>query len=308
MNRLLSCFLVACCITVLFSCQKEMSEEVNSALTASGSLWDTAANCLPDSVHGTFYGGITPGSDTAYVEVQVNVTQTGSYSISSDVQDGFQFADSGFFSSTGLNTIHLKPLGTPIIPTTSTFSISFDSSFCSFTVVIQDSTGTGLGGHQDTTGTGSDFEGNWQFTTADGTFSGSFDTAVIITDSAIWGTGDKMLYMNGFKTNSVDSAIDMYVYLPTGAIVPGTYTSQSLPPSNSCLFGFIAFDLNTGVGTPIYQALPADTNGTNLTINIISYDAVTHVVTGTFSGTAGDVNDTANATVTNGNFTATVTP
>jgi hypothetical protein len=31
------------------------------------------------------------GSDTAFVEVQVNVTQTGAYNIVSDQQDGFIF-------------------------------------------------------------------------------------------------------------------------------------------------------------------------------------------------------------------------
>jgi hypothetical protein len=207
MNRLLSCFFVACCATVLFSCQKELSEEVNSALTAAGSLWDSTSTCLPDSVHGTFYGGITPGSDTAYVEVQVNVTQTGSYSITSDLQDGFEFADSGFFSSTGLNTIHLKPLGTPIIPTTSTFSISFDSSFCSFTVVIQDSTGTGLGGqHLDAQGSLWDSTGACLPNTVFGTFYNGIkpgnDTAYVEVQVNVTQTGSYSIVsdlQNGFE-------------------------------------------------------------------------------------------------------------
>src|SRR6478736_5939953 len=177
MNRIIPYLLSACFVFVLFSCQKEYSFENESNLPAAGSLWDSTGVCLPDSVHGTFYGGVMPGADTAYVEIQVNVTQTGAYNIVSDQQDGFYFSDSGFFTNTGINTIRLKPVGTPIIPTTSIFTITFDSSFCSFGVVINDSTGTGLGGGGSTGD--DDLNGSWQFTTGDGTFTGTFDTAAI---------------------------------------------------------------------------------------------------------------------------------
>lgn len=298
-------YLFVCCVIALFSCQKEFSLEKGNILPAEGSLWDSAGNCLPDSVHGTFYNGVTPGQDTAYVEVQVNVTQTGAYSITSDLQDGFQFYDSGFFSNTGINIIRLKPIGTPIIPTTSTFNINFDSTFCSFDVTIQDSTDTGLGGHDTTVIGDPDLEGSWQFTTGDGTFSGLFDTAVIIKDSAIWGTGQQMLYLVGFTKGSTDSAISLYMYLPTGVIAPGSYSTQSVPPANASLF---AFNFTTGNGDAIYEALPASTSGSNVTINIISYDNATHIVTGTFDGIADDINGNADVDVTNGSFTATVIP
>src|SRR5436190_22457166 len=176
-----------CCFSIFFSCSKEYSLEKGTTLDGQGSLWDSLGACLPETVHGTFYNCITPGQDTAYVEIQVNVTQTGSYNITSDIQDGFQFLDSGFFSSTGINIIRLKPIGAPIIPVPTTFNISFDSSFCSFTINVQDSTGTGLGG-QDTTGNGNpDYMGSWQFfTDSGGVFQGTFDTAVVILDTSIW--------------------------------------------------------------------------------------------------------------------------
>src|SRR6516225_10773844 len=113
MSKLFSYLCVACLVLVLFSCQKEYSVDTYSGVNAQGSLWDSTGACLPETVHGTFYDGITPGADTAYVEVQVNVSQAGTYSITSDLQNGFQFFDSGFFSNTGLNVIHLKPIGIP---------------------------------------------------------------------------------------------------------------------------------------------------------------------------------------------------
>jgi hypothetical protein len=206
MKKFLFYTFLVCCISVLFSCQKEVSQEINSALTAAGSLWDTTGACLPDSVHGTFYGGYTPHSDTAYVEVQVNVTQTGSYSISSDQQDGFVFADSGFFSSTGLNTIRLKPIGTPIIPTTSTFSISFDSSFCSFVVNIEDSTGKGLGQQTNAQGSLWDSTGACLIDTVFGTFYNGItpgsDTAYVEVQVNVTQTGSYSIIsdqQNGFE-------------------------------------------------------------------------------------------------------------
>lgn len=304
MNRLLYCFVVITCFLTLFSCRKEYSLEQGNIVPAEGSLWDSSGACLPSTVHGTFYGGITPGSDTAYVEIQVNVSQTGSYNIETDLQDGFSFADSGFFSNTGINTVRLKPIGIPIIPTTSTFTVGFDSTACSFTVVIQDSTGTGLGGGGDTTNPQNN--NAWQFTTSAGTFSGVFDTAVITLDTTIWQSGGQMLVLQGLKTNTTDSLIAFYVYLPTGAIVPGSYATQSLPPSNASLFAFIDFSADPVNGTPIYASFPGDATA-NVIVNIVSFDNATQIVKGTFAGKTEDENGNK-VDVSNGSFTATVTP
>ena len=304
MNRLLYCFVFITCFLTLFSCRKEYSFEQGNILPSEGSLWDSTGACLPSTVHGTFYNGITPGSDTAYVDIQVNVTQTGSYNIETDLQDGFSFADSGFFSNTGINTVHLKPVGIPIINTTSTFTVTFDSTACSFTVVIQDSTGTGLGGGGDTTNPGNTTSA-WQFTTTAGTFSGTFDTAVIAVDTTIWQSGGQMLVLQG-KTNTTDSLIAFYVYLPTGVIVPGSYPTESLPPSNASLFAFIDFSVDPVNGTPIYASLPGDTAG-NVTVDITSYDNATQIVKGTFAGKTEDKNGNK-IDVSNGSFTAIVTP
>jgi hypothetical protein len=301
MSKLFSYLCVACLVLVLFSCQKEYSVDTYSGVNAQGSLWDSTGNCLPETVHGTFYDGITPGPDTAYVEVQVNVTQTGTYSITSDLQNGFQFFDSGFFSNTGLNVIRLKPLGTPIIPVSSTFTINFDSSSCSFVVNVQDSTGTGLGGH-DTTGTG-DTTANWQFTTGDGTFSGSIDTAFITVDTSIWRTGGNMLFIEGF-TSTRDTVFHIITYLPTNVITTGSYSTQAVPPENAAIFGFNL----VSNGAPIYDGIPDSSSASNVTFIITSYDNSTHILEGTFSGTANNSSGDAVVSVTNGSFVAKVSP
>lgn len=308
MNKLFSYLFTICCITILFSCNKEYSVETNLQARAEGSLWDSTGSCLKDSVHGTFYNGVLAGSDTAYVEVQVNVTQTGVYSIASDMQNGFRFYDSGFFSTTGINTIHLKQQGTAILPASTTFAISFDSTTCGFTVNVQDSTGTGLGG-QDTTGTGSTDStfgsGNWQFSTdAGGTFNGTFSYVVSAPDT-IHGSGT-LLGMSGY-TASGDTALVLAIVFPGNTIEPGTYSTQIVGSGTYSTAAF-AFAETTS-GNTIYEASQDASSAANLTITVANYNSGTYVITGTFSGTAlDDTSSDPDATIQiqNGSFTATV--
>jgi hypothetical protein len=288
---------------LFFSCQKEFSSETGNTQVASGSLvTDSLGNCMPDTVVGTFYDGVTPGSDTAYVEIQVNVTQTGAYSIYTDFPNGFQFADSGIFTTTGINTVRLKPLGTPIIPVPTTFNVSFDSSFCSFIVDVKDSTGTGLGGGQDTVGNGDPDGGmgNWQFNTDSGlTAKGTFDSVLFSLDPVY---GGSILLMAGYTSNN-DSIINLVVHFPTNTITTGTYNTQVTTNTSAAIF---AFGL-VSTGNSIYEALDNPGDGTNVALTISSYDASTRTVTGTFSGIAlDDAYDPATIGIKNGSFTATV--
>ncbi len=276
---------------IFISCQKEYSLELGNPTTpAKGSLQDTLGNCLPDSVYGTFYNGVTPG-DTNYVQIEVNVTTAGSYSIKTDIQNGLQFADSGFFNTTGINIVKLKTLGTAILPTITDFIVSFDSSVCSFSVNVKDSTGTGLGG---TGGGGIDSaylsDTAWHFSDSTNNYHGTIDTA-FTKDSM----GVKALVLNGSTSATGDTIFTIGVLLPTGTITPGTYLSN--------ITG--GFEFQDGLtGASIYSADPFVTGGALVTIIITNYDSVTNIVTGTFSGTAQSAS--GNTTITNGGFTAKV--
>ncbi|HEX5152090.1 MAG TPA: hypothetical protein VFW07_11635 [Parafilimonas sp.] len=305
MNKLFSHLVIICGIFFLFSCNKEFSVETGALTQAHGSLWDSTGNCLPETVHGTFYNGIVAGSDTAYVAVDVNVTQTGTYNITSDMQNGFQFFDSGFFSQTGINTIHLKPLGAAILPTPTTFTISFDSTVCSFTVNVQDSTGTGLGG--DSTGGDPDStfgSGDWQFSTDIG---GSFQGTVVYVSSSpdtLFGSGGTLFAMSGF-TASGDTAISIGILFPGNTIEPGTYHTAIVGSDthSNAAFGFASITGGTIYDGSQDQGAPSD-----VAITVLSYDALTKTLTGTFSGpasneTTADVTDIIG--ILNGSFTAT---
>lgn len=288
-----------CSLFFVYSCSKELSLETGGKSgTATITLWDSAGNCLPDSVYGTYYNGVQPRGDTAFVEIQVNVTEIGTYNISSDFQNGLIFADSGFFATTGLNTIRLKPTGTPVEIKPTVFTLTADTTVCNFIVYVQDSTGTGLGG-VDTTDPGSTDSTNlsdtaWQFNGGTNYHHGSFDT-VFVVDTL----GLQYLTLVGSTRPSGDTAFLMGILLTSGSIQPGTYTTTFEA-------GFYLTTLNGTTPVTIYQA-DATTSGSGVvTITITSYNSSTGILTGTFSGNAVDGSGNA-VPISTGEFTAKVT-
>ena len=117
------------------ACQKELSLESGFAgKVATGSLLDSANNCQNITINGAYYVDSTLTGNN-YVTVHVNLTGGGSYKIFTDTQNGFSFQDSGILAP-GAQTIKLKATGRPILPKQTTFTVSFDTSFCNFTVTV----------------------------------------------------------------------------------------------------------------------------------------------------------------------------
>jgi hypothetical protein len=232
MQRILIFFcLLSIAVCGFIACQKEFSLELPIKNLATGTLKDSSGNCLFDSAYGTYYDGVALG-DTNYVQVELNVKTTGNFAIYTDLENGFQFADSGFFSTTGLTVIKLKPIGRPILQNSTLFTISFDSSACMFSVNVKDSTGTGLGG-----GTGT--------STSVYTLAGAPNAC---TNATLTGT-----YNAGTALNSTNS-----VSIPVNVTTIGTY-SLSTTTVNGYKFSGSGSFTNTGAqniilfgsGTPI---------------------------------------------------------
>jgi hypothetical protein len=291
-------FLLAmgCFVWLLFSCKKEYSNETPYQ-KATGSLYDSTGNCIYDRVAGTFYAGITPDPDTNYIEIKVNVTSIGAYTISTDLQNGLQFANTGVFTKTGINTILLKPVGKPIHDSITTFTASFDSSFCTISIDFKDTVNS-----NPVTVFG------WQFSTADETFRGTLDTAYF-GDSALWQQNGKILNITGFTSSKRDSALVIWIYLTYGNITPGTFTTYVPPQSNNASYFYFFKNVSNSIGTAIFESSGATgTNiGTNITITLAPYDSNKNIVSGTFSGTAEIFQngyDTGKTTdITDGSFT-----
>ena len=121
----------------LTSCQKEYSEENGGAgSVATGTLKAAGTGeCLPSSVHGNFIAG-TALTATHYINVDVNITTAGAYTITSDIVNGYSFSASGVVTSTGVQTIKLAASGTPTAAGANTFTVKFGTSQCNIVVDV----------------------------------------------------------------------------------------------------------------------------------------------------------------------------
>ena len=259
-------FIVSILVFVLYSCQKELSQESNLN-NASFSLHDdSTSQCYPISVNGTYYDGVSAARDTNFITIIVNIKSTGNYNISSTSSNGFSFSDSGFFSKTGLDTLQLKAKGTPILIKSTDFTLTADSlGSCGFFINVQDSTGSGLGS---TTGTSSDSSyidpniattNTWHFT----------DTATNITYSGTFtslegaGFRNDTLFVAG-QASTIDTLFGATLKIPSLTIAPGIYPVTA---TNS-----VALE-NSTTQTDIYAAnnITAAAGSGNSYITIISY-------------------------------------
>ena len=111
-----SLFLLAC-VMFFTTCKKEYSYEGgpingNATGTAVFTLLGAGGTCTGSIVTGKYYMS-TPLDATNIIELQVDVTTVGTYSVSTNSGNGIQFSTSGNFTVTGVQTITLTGSGTP---------------------------------------------------------------------------------------------------------------------------------------------------------------------------------------------------
>ncbi len=276
-------------LILTYGCAKELSFENRSA---SGTLKDASGSCFSNTMHGTFYNGLAPDADTAYMEVQVNVLKTGSYTIYTDTQNGLQFSYSGVFDATGINIIKLKPAGTPLTAVPTGFTIRFDTSICFLTVNVQDSAAL----HRHDT-IGALPLNNWRFTDSKRgiTYKGLFEVNYIY----VLGLSRILVLATKNPQAPGDSSFMMNLELPTGAITTGTFTTDT-PPNGIVFKSFSDPCVNCAGGGLIPLS-----SGATVIIIITAYDPATRIVKGIFSGTSIDwLNQVA--PITDGEFSAVV--
>ena len=135
MKKLPVFFLLAV-IVILNACQKEKSFE--SGTTPSEGLLqsDISGDCLPKNVVGTYEQGTALNGTTNYIEVTVDVTTTGSYTIYTDTVNGVFFRSSGIFTALGPSVVKLRGNSTPASEGTFNFTVYYGGQFCSVPVVF----------------------------------------------------------------------------------------------------------------------------------------------------------------------------
>jgi|GEM_PF-2119689 len=93
----------------------------------------TITNCS-GTLNGNYYRGVAMNGGNT-IQLNLNVTQVGSWSISSNTVNGVTFSGSGTFTSTGAQTVTLTASGTPTNSGNFTHVFTYGSSTCSRTIV-----------------------------------------------------------------------------------------------------------------------------------------------------------------------------
>lgn len=117
---------------MLVTCNKEYSFE--GALPSTSAVYTINGICTNAILNGNYY--VAEAVDTShYIQIEVNVSITGTFYISTNNADGIQFSAIGNFTTSGIQTVILKATGTPSLSGSFIFSIGINSA-CSITVLV----------------------------------------------------------------------------------------------------------------------------------------------------------------------------
>ena len=121
-------------LPILFSCNKEYSQEGNATGGTAIFTYTGSPNACTDAVvSGTYQAGNALNSSNI-LSLSVNVSAIGNYSITTPAINGITFSGSGIFSTSGQHTIQLTGSGIPV--SAGTYSISPGLNGCDFPVTV----------------------------------------------------------------------------------------------------------------------------------------------------------------------------
>lgn len=127
---------LALVVVLITGCQKEVSFELGG-VPAEGTLKsDITGDCLPKSVNGVYEAGKALVPNTNTIKVDINVTKTGTYSITTDTVNGYFFRGTGRFTVLGVNTVTLQSSGTPFADGINNFVVSYLGTVCDIQVDV----------------------------------------------------------------------------------------------------------------------------------------------------------------------------
>jgi hypothetical protein len=254
----------------------------NAGAPATFALQTSGTICMNSVVTGDYKKAVALTSSNK-VDIQVNVTTVGSYSISTAATNGMTFSASGVFTNIGIQTVSLRGSGTPVNEGSIVIPVTVGNSTCSFTVAVTNGTTNPP--------TGIYF---WKFTAGGKVHQGTIDgDGSLEAVSPAPGFTFTTVTFSGIS-NSADTSLALAIAdLDNTINVNETYVSTSTT-SNSA-----AIELD--YGGVIYQADP-QTAGATLTAKVTTHNTSTKVMGGTFSGTLKDSIGGQTLIITNGEF------
>jgi hypothetical protein len=300
-------------LALMIGCLKEHSLE-NGSSPSEGTLQDDGTgDCLPKTVAGAYVAGTALVSTTNYIEVQVDVTTVGSYTIYTDTVNGMYFRGSGFFTITGLNTVRLSGYGTPLLPAISNFVISYGTSGCTIAVTVSGSlavfTLDGAPGGCMGAAVAGTYTAGTLLTSANTVTinvnvitAGAYNISTAISNGIIfngWGiftvTGNQAIVLSAAGSTPVTASTTTSIPVTT----PGSacnFNVTVVAPAGAAVFTITNCATATVNGNyTVGTALVAATNTIGITVD------VTTAGTYTITGTAGGMTFTASGTFAAGN-------
>ena len=228
---------------IFSACAKEESFETGTVTGfATGSLKNLAGDCQDISIKGQYVRDSTL-RDSSYVVVQVNFTTPGLYNITTDTENGFKFQDSGYMINTGLQSVKLKAVGKPLATQPTNFTVSFDTSFCIFTVNVTN-TATRAAVYTLVSGTtcgNAQVQGTYQAGTALNT-TNTVAMQVNVTTPGTYSISTTAVNGMTFSAQGTFSATGTQPVTLSAAGTPGVARTDSIPitaGSTTCKFGVV---------------------------------------------------------------------
>lgn len=127
--------IVFVCLLLLFanSCQKDFSfEGGQSPRSAVGTT-----NCSSVKINGGFVAG-EPLTASNSIEIDITVTEAGTYQIKTQTLNGYSFSAEGIFASPGQYVVKLQAIGKPEKAGSNQFTISFNQSTCQIAIPVSE--------------------------------------------------------------------------------------------------------------------------------------------------------------------------
>ncbi|RYF91951.1 MAG: hypothetical protein EOO03_00015 [Chitinophagaceae bacterium] len=249
---------IALSLLMLASCEKEYSLE-NAVGTAVGSLKsDAFGDCLPSSVAGIYKADSTLGTGN-YMDVQLELTTGGAYTIVTDTINGYYFKGTGA-AAAGLQTVRLRGFGKPVAAGINEFRIAFGTSECFLSVTVLNNAAT----VSDYTLVGS--PGVCTGAVASGTYvkdvplnsSNTLTVSVNVTSLGLYAIGGASANGMIFTAAGTFTTLGLQSVTLNGSGTPSSAGATAVTvggPAGTCLFGIVVAPT---AGTPAVFTLGGD--------------------------------------------------
>ena len=248
-------------------------------------------NCTAPVVSGTYSSGISLGTGN-YVDLAVNVTTPGAYTIITNSVNGISFSGSGVFTATGAQVVRLIGSGTPA--STGSFTYKPGTNGCDFSITV-------TAPAPPATFTYNGAPGNCTSPVINGTYTAG--TALNVTNTVVLGVNVTVIGSYSVSTNSSNGVVFSAsgTFTSTGANTI-TLTSNNTPsaggtfsytPTGGCTFD-ITYTGGGGSGTDFLKCTIAGvaTEFNNNMIGILDQSSAPYSfsVYGDISSAAGTAN------------------